>query len=289
MIRALILDIDGVMVGEKIGYNSPYPHPDVTSRLAKIREAGIPVILCTAKPHYSILPIIESAHLNNVHITYAGAVIIDPLSDTIIESHPMQRKMTLDLLTTFIQHDFYTELYALNDYYILRRQVNDLTRIHTHILQHEPILVDSLSEIASAQESFKVMPVIPDETGIPTVTAALEPFKNSVEITWSLHPIAMPHQFCGVAEKGISKRQAATTTLSHMGIDPADALGVGDSLSDWKFMDLCGYTATLQNGQDPLKKLVGDRNGRGFIGGSVDDNGILGIFDHFGLPSSIGR
>ena len=284
MIQALLLDIDGVMVGEKIGFNSPYPHPDVTNRLAAIRDKGIPVILCTAKPHYSILPIIKTAHLANPHITYAGGVIIDPLNNDILESHPLPKHIAPQVVSAFLTRGLYTELYTLNEYYILRSQANDLTRVHTHILQQEPVLSDNLETIAGKQDIFKIMPIVPDESGIPAVEEALSPFKEFLEITWSIHPIAMPHQFCGVAEKGISKRQAAITILSRLNINPANVLGVGDSTSDWKFMELCGYVATLENGQDALKALVKAKGDAGFTGGHVDANGILAIFDHFNLP-----
>ena len=284
MIQALLLDIDGVMVGEKIGFNSPYPHPDVTNRLAAIRAKGIPVILCTAKPHYSIMPIIEAAHLANPHITYAGGVIIDPLGNDILESHPLPKHIVAPVISAFLSRGLYTELYTLNEYYILRTQKNDLTRVHTHILQQEPVLADSLEAIAETQDIFKIMPIVPDESGMPIVEDALSPFKEFLEITWSVHPIAMPHQFCGVAEKGISKRQAAITILSRLSIRPDDVLGIGDSTSDWKFMELCGYVATLENGQDPLKKLVTAKGDSGFTGGHVDENGILTVFDHFNLP-----
>ncbi len=49
MINAIILDIDGVIVGEKIGFNSPNPHPDVLKALPNVREKDIPIILCSAK------------------------------------------------------------------------------------------------------------------------------------------------------------------------------------------------------------------------------------------------
>lgn len=50
-------------------------------------------------------------------------------------------------------------------------------------------------------------------------------------------------------------------------------------------MELCGYAATLENGQDPLKELVRGKGNSGFTGGHVDANGIISIFDHFGLPT----
>ena len=53
-IKLIILDVDGVIVGEKIGFNSPNPHPEVISKLKSIHEQGIPIVLCTAKPHFAI-------------------------------------------------------------------------------------------------------------------------------------------------------------------------------------------------------------------------------------------
>ena len=38
-IQTLVLDVDGVIVGEKNGYNSPYPHPDVMKKMKEIRMA----------------------------------------------------------------------------------------------------------------------------------------------------------------------------------------------------------------------------------------------------------
>ena len=34
-IRAIILDVDGVIIGEKIGFNSPHPHIDVINNMKK--------------------------------------------------------------------------------------------------------------------------------------------------------------------------------------------------------------------------------------------------------------
>lgn len=283
MIRTLILDIDGVMVGEKIGYNTPYPHPDVIRRLHDIRARGIPVVLCTAKPHYSIRPIIKSANLTNPHITFAGGIIIDPLQQTIVESHALPKAVAQTILADCIKRNFYTELYTLDSYYLLRSQQSKLTEIHTHILQQAPVLADTLNPIAEREAIYKILPVVPDESGIRTVNDALAPYRNSIEITWSIHPIANPYQFCNIAPAGVSKRQAALRVLSHLGIAPADVLSVGDSTSDWNFMELTGHVATLENGQDPLKDHVRGKKDAGFIGGHVDDNGLLSILDHFGL------
>ena len=71
-IKAVILDVDGVIVGEKIGYNSPDPHPGVVAKMQQLRDRGIKIVLCTAKPHFAIRGIIKSANLDNPHITDGG-------------------------------------------------------------------------------------------------------------------------------------------------------------------------------------------------------------------------
>lgn len=232
MIKALVLDIDGVLVGEKIGYNTPYPHAEVTKRMAAICSQGIPIVLCTAKPHYSIKPIIESAKLTNPHIAFAGGIVIDPLQNNIVESHPIPTPLAKPVLSTCVAGNFYMELYTKDAYYVLNSQVSKLTEVHTHILQQAPILVDSLEAIVEKQEIFKILPIVPDKSGIQKVNDILTPFMDSIETTWSIHPIANPHQFCNIAPKNVSKRQATINVLTYLGIDPKDTLSVGDSTSD---------------------------------------------------------
>src|SRR5947209_1656529 len=79
MIKAIITDIDGIIIGEKIGFNSPHPHSKVLRALKIIREKGIPICLCSGKPHYAIGEVIKRAELHNPHITDGGAVTIDPI------------------------------------------------------------------------------------------------------------------------------------------------------------------------------------------------------------------
>ena len=99
-IKGIILDIDGVIVGEKIGFNSPSPHPDVISALKQIKSKGIPISLCTAKPHFAIKDIIENAELDNLHITDGGGVIIDPIDNVILKSNIIDSDIANDLLLT---------------------------------------------------------------------------------------------------------------------------------------------------------------------------------------------
>src|SRR5579859_7815546 len=85
-LKAIILDVDGVLSGSKQGINYPNPHTEVIDALRKICESGIPIILCTGNYYYAKLPIIQSAQLHNPHITDNGALIVNPLENIVINN-----------------------------------------------------------------------------------------------------------------------------------------------------------------------------------------------------------
>ncbi len=285
MIKALILDIDGVLVGEKIGYNSPSPHPDVISAIQKIHSNSLPVTFCTGKPHYAIGQLINDCDLNNPHITDGGALIMDPASQKIIKKHVIPTDLVQRLIDVYLQANIYTELYTPSGYIIQKNRFREnLTPIHTHILQTPPLIVESLRAIAQEQEIIKVMPVAKNHEEKEKLMKLFEPFQTQAVLSLGVHPIANPHQFGLITARGVSKKQSAFDAMHALGIDMKDCLGVGDSTSDWQFMEHAGYAATLGNGTTELKNLIGTKGSAGYVTDkSVDQNGILSVFNHFSL------
>ncbi|MCL2586945.1 MAG: Cof-type HAD-IIB family hydrolase [Firmicutes bacterium] len=273
MIKAIILDIDGVIVGEKVGYNSPEPHPDVMVRMNQIKDSGVKIILCTAKPHFAIRNIIGGANLANPHITDGGGVLIDPITNKIVKKYALSDADARKVLKMCLDNDIYVEAYTEDEYVIQRSQVCDITDQHTHILQTEPLIVDDL--LAFRGEITKIMPVVNGEEEKAKFAELFNSLGTDLTLNWGIHPIALPLLFGIITAKGISKKQGMLDILDSLGISSENALGVGDSNSDWQYMELCGSTATMANASDELKSKAA------FTGGHVDENGVLDIFDSF--------
>lgn len=283
-IKAIILDVDGVIIGEKIGFNFPYPHPDVTSKLKEIRNKGIPIFLCTAKPHSSIEKIIKDAHLNNIHVTQGGAVLINPVNNKVIKKHLIDKKLSKKVIQLFIDDNTYTEFYSLSDYFIQNSQQSEITKIHFDILQKEPVIVSSLADETQKQDIVKIMPIAKNEEDKRRLTDLFSPFNKNLTFSWGSHPIALPRLFGIITAPGISKKQAVSEISKHENVLPSEMLAVGDSTSDWQFIEQCGFAAAMGNATNELKKLVLSKGKDfSFIGKSVDENGILDIFNHFEL------
>ena len=101
-IKAIVLDVDGVIVGDKAGFNAPYPPTEVINKLKQMREKGIYVILCSAKPYYSVKKIVDDAQLNNIQTALAGAILIDPSNLTVVKKHVINNEIAVNLVKKFL-------------------------------------------------------------------------------------------------------------------------------------------------------------------------------------------
>lgn len=280
-IKGLILDVDGVLVGGKQGYNWPNPHPLVIQTLRLLRKHGMIVSLCTGKGTFSIKSIVEAAHLDNVHVGDGGAIVIDFLHDKVIDQHSIERDVAGKTVALLLEHNIYIELYTKDGYYIQKDFIGDITTKHTAILQKEPNIVPSLVEISRQFDLMKIMPIADDELDKQRITELVHKEIKKLSLQWGVHPTALPYQFGMITAKGISKKQAGKVIAEYSHISLDDMLGVGDAMTDWQFMEICGFAGAMGNGSQDLKDKIITKGNHGYVGGSVDENGLLDILKHF--------
>jgi len=282
-IKAIILDVDGVIVGDKAGYNAPYPPPEVINKLKQIREKGVYIILCSAKPYYSVKKIVDDAHLNNIQTALAGAILVDPSSLKIIKKHAIDNVIVVDLTKQLSENNIYTEIYTTEKYYIQKSQKNEITKLHNFTLSFEPVMVDDLVKQVKISEIVKILPVTKTDQEKKVVEQIFSDFKEKLVIGWSTHPAIKGYFFGNITTSGISKKQSVLEIIDLYKIKAEEILGVGDSLTDWDFIEVCGYAGAMGNAVSDLKKLVLSKGENGYVGKSVDENGIIDIFQHFYL------
>ena len=283
MIKGLILDVDGVLVGGKQGYNWPNPHPQIIQALKLLRKKGITVSLCTGKGTFAIKDIVLSANLDNVHIGDGGALVVDIIHNKIIDQHIIKSPDVKSVVKTLLSEGIYIELYTQDGYFIQKDQIGEKTTKHKDILYKEPFVVNSLEKVANDLQIVKIMPVADDENQKKIISNLFEPYQKNLTLQWGVHPIALPYQFGMITSKGISKKHAALVISQHTGIPLSEMLGVGDSMSDWLFMEICGFVGAMGNASQELKEKVLSKKESGYIGKSVDENGLIDILDHFDL------
>lgn len=282
MIKAVILDIDGVIVGSKIGVNAPEPHPDVIAYLRELRSRGLYIILCTAKPYFSIETIVTLAHLDNPHISDGGGIVINVLTKDVISTYPIDPILVADCIHHCLQSNVYIEAYTAEKYFIQKSEQSSMTEAHQKVLDCAPSIETSLVDAVKNMDVTKLIMIARDEADKKRLCDVFEQFKGSLTLSWGVHPVTLPLQYGIVTAHGVSKKQGAIDALRSLNISFEDTLGVGDSTSDWQFIELCRYGAAMGNATDELKKLVSAK-GRDFsaIGKGVDENGCIDILKRF--------
>lgn len=285
MIDAIVADVDGVMVGGTPGVNFPLPNDTVLSALNEIHsKKGIPIILCTAKFHAAIDGIIQKARLNNPHITDGGALIIDPLDKQIISKHIIGTQISKKIVSQGLRDNIYTEFYTSDAYFIQKSQISDFTQEKTKILQKEAKIVDNLQSLCDRKDVIKINAYcINNNLIIDRWDSFLRSFKN-IHYIWTMHPSIPNYRSTTITTAGVSKHAAVDEVLRKLGISSKNVLGIGDTLSDWNFMEHCEYKGVVGNDTKELIDLV--RRGKAdsyFIGPSVEENGLLDIFKFFKL------
>lgn len=283
MIKGIVLDVDGVLVGDTPGFNFPHPHNDVIKRLSEIRQKNIPIVLCTGKGNFAIESLVKDANLNNPHIADGGSMIINPIEKKVIKTSPIHQQIVKDIIHVCIQNNVYVEVYAQDNYYVQKNQENtEVTKKHAETLQKDPILPDDLEKTVENIEIVNMIAIADNENDKKRIESVLQPFVKNVELIWTLHPSLLPHQFYLITAKGVSKKAAVEEIFLQLNIPFTNVLAVGDTMGDWNFMQLCAYVGVMGNAPDILKQKAREKDENKFyIAGPVEENGILDIFNYF--------
>ncbi|RJQ36281.1 HAD-IIB family hydrolase [Candidatus Microgenomates bacterium] len=281
MLKAIVLDVDGVIVGKRKGFNFPNPHGEVLEFLKKIRLKGIPVILCTAKFSFAIEEIIKKSGLKNPHIAERGALIYDLLEKKVIKSSPLLKELAKQIILSAIENNIFVEAFTQKDYFIHKGQNEEILKKRVAILQTNPKIIDFNSDIFFPKSILKILFTARDENDKKAIEKISSSFKDKIETFWTMHPSSLPLEYFSIAAVGVSKGEALKEVAQNLNISLDNVLAVGDTLGDWEFMKVCKYVGTLENAEEELKKMVKLKGENSFIGPSVDNHGIIKIINHF--------
>lgn len=80
-----------------------------------------------------------------------------------------------------------------------------------------------------------------------------------------------------VAPAGVNKGATILELLAHLGLDPRDAIGIGDNWNDAEMFEVCGLSIAMGNAAPDVQKLADE------VTTAIDDDGIWNAFTRHGL------
>ncbi|MEH3089885.1 MAG: HAD family hydrolase [Microbacterium arborescens] len=112
-----------------------------------------------------------------------------------------------------------------------------------------------------------------DADAVADVLAELSPDFAVVSGT-----IPLPEGSSGeVAPRGVNKGAAILEVLAHLGVDPANAIGIGDNWNDAEMFEVCGLSIAMGNAAPEVQALADE------VTTAIDDDGIRNAFARHGL------
>lgn len=279
-VKALVLDVDGVINGSLKCVNTPFPSNLVVGALQDFRKSGGNVVLCTSKGIYPIVEIVKKFELGGVHIADAGGIIFDAgNNEYTIESIPSN--LVLKVINLLEGTNNYFEIYSEDNWYISDKFDNHYIKSHSELLRKLPLRLKSFSNFKKQVSKFLYFS---EEDVQASNNQELVKLLSELDTKWTVSPVLSPANLLVITNKGISKQTALQKISKNYSIDLNYALGVGDHHSDWKFMSLCRYKGIMGNSTEELIDLA-EKEDPSFvsIGKSVDEDGLLDILGKFNV------
>lgn len=280
MIKALILDIDGVILGNKEGLNFPLPTPEVRDRLQNLSKQGVAISLCTVKAYFAVKPILQACGIeDNYHVTDAGATVIHGRTEQ-IETTNIKTTAARALIEELRQQNIYTEWYSGSEYFALPHADRIILNGRTKLLGKEAGIISE----ATQSDISKIIALPTDEWQTSKLKEIAQNYTKHAALHWGINPSLVPKTAAFFTHPLATKRTGVQKLSALQKISLGNTLAMGDSTNDWTFMELCGLVATLNNGSPELKELVKAKGKNGYVSAlSVEENGVLSAFDYFEL------
>jgi Cof subfamily protein (haloacid dehalogenase superfamily) len=283
--RIVFIDVDGTILehGSVIA-------PSTVAAIRAARAHGHLVYLCTGRSEGDIHPDVLAIGFDGA-ITNGGARATR--DGEIVFTRTMPRddvERLMDYFTSrgihfFLQadHDVYASegvLAMMSDFARMRsaRRAEDLKRIGVDDDLLDAVLQDAAERYLPLSEAD--LDHIAKAVFVSERSDSVDRAQSELGDRFHVIPGSMPMPGGSNGEislRGVTKGSAITELLDVLGIDPAHAVGIGDSWNDVEMFEVCG-TSVAMAGADPQLRALADRVTTGVL-----DDGVRNALVSLGL------
>ena len=272
--RIVFLDIDGTLIDEQ-----EHIQPSTVEAVSRAREAGHLLFICTGRSRSEIYPQILDLGFDGIVSAGGSFVWLDG------ETRVSQ---TMSLEDAAFAIDFFTgagiDFYVQSDAAVvaspgfrahlrqlLAAEVADSNRVESDgELQFEKFFDDG-GEVL--RDDIGKMCFLSADTSIAEIRAA---FAGRFDVINATVPVLGP-QSGELLQLGVNKGSAILEVCRIQDLDPANTIGIGDSINDVEMLQVTGIGIAMGNAPDSIKAHADQ------VTTGVDDNGVWNAFVRNGL------
>jgi Cof subfamily protein (haloacid dehalogenase superfamily) len=273
-VRLLVLDVDGTVTNRRHEVA-----PVTREAIARVRAAGVRVMIATGRRYRDALPIAELLELDMPLVTASGALVKDPAGHVTIARAGFAPGVVAALVGHVLEagHEpvLYTDSFAAGfDFHCrgLRVEAEEPGAGLQEYLDRNAAVAAVQPDLHVAQppDVFAGFAMGPREA-MQTLEARLA---AALPGSLALHTLLSPRYrawLCEIAPAGISKWTGVMGVAARHGIRPEEICAVGDDVNDLPMIRAAGLGVAMGNAR-PEVQAAADR-----IVSTNDDGGIADV------------
>lgn len=234
-IHLVAVDLDGTLL------NSAKEITDTTAAILRAarKQAGVHIVLASARPPRSVLPFYRLLDLETPMINYNGALVFDPSCQKVIMHRPIPAKTARGLVT--LARSMYPDVLVSAE--VLDRWYTD---------RYDPSYA---TETGRLFQPDLVAPVGKWLNQAVTKLLILGPPEWLKEVAGAIRPL-FPHQVTMVQTEGnllqvmhatVSKAQALRVVAGELGVRREQVMAIGDNANDVGMLQWAGVAVAMAN------------------------------------------
>lgn len=219
-IRLVAIDLDGTLL------NSAKEITDTSAAILRAarEEAGVQVVLASARPPRSVLPFYRLLGLSSPMINYNGALVFDPVSQRVVMHKPIPAKVVQGIVT--LARGMYGEVLVSAE--VMDRWYTDrfdpAYNSETGRL-FPPDVVEPID--AWSDQSMTKLLLLGEPKRLQDISAAIQgEFARQVGVVQT-EPYMLQ-----IMHSTVSKAQALRVVAAEMGIEREQVMAIGDNAND---------------------------------------------------------
>jgi Cof subfamily protein (haloacid dehalogenase superfamily) len=272
VIKLLVLDIDGTISGISNHVKEP-----VKKAVKAAQSRGVKVAIATGRMYKSALRFHQEIDADCPLISYQGAFIKDPQTETLVGHWPVEVPLALSLIDNFAKFDFSDRLsvHLYMDDCLYMKEVTKESAIYAERSGVEAIPVGNLSDFLRANVNnppTKILALTDNPAQVNQMFETLTQIYAPQELYLTKSQATFFEATNPVANKGTAVKYLAEYIL---GFDHTEVMTIGDNFNDVEMIQYAGVGVAMGNAPLGLQELAD------WVAPDVEQNGVVAAIEQF--------
>jgi len=253
-IRLVVLDIDGTINGDSNQINLP-----VKQAVLAAQAMGVKVGIATGRMYRSALRFHQEINADVPLISYQGALIKDPQTQSVVGHWPVELKYALSLIDDFAEYvaieKASVHIYIDDQLYV--RRITEETKGYAERSGVEAIEVGDLREFLLSRSAdhppTKVLALCDSPELVTQLLAQLKQRYTPGELYLTKSVATFFEATNPIANKGTAVSHLAENLL---GFDRSEVMAIGDNFNDLEMLEYAGIGVAMGNAPQGVKDIA---------------------------------